>query len=142
MPGGYDIAYGTSSRRSQFRPVRGGESIFESIRVALNTRCIVISDRKREHHFREWGPGGTEKCPPAARMVVPSRMAGDEHPAASMGAGLAIRTDVDKKCGIAGPRFLRFSVFPVRRIDETKLPDCAGFSSACKARKGAHSPAM
>jgi hypothetical protein len=21
-----------------------------------------------------------------------------------------------------------------------KLPDCAGFSSACKARKGAHSP--
>jgi hypothetical protein len=30
----------------------------------------------------------------------------------------------------------------VRRIDETKLPDCAGFSSASEARKGAHSPAM
>jgi hypothetical protein len=30
----------------------------------------------------------------------------------------------------------------LRRIDETKLPDCAGFSSACEARTGAHSPAM
>jgi hypothetical protein len=37
---------------------------------------------------------------------------------------------------------VRFPGSVLRRIDETKLPDCAGFSSACKARKGAHSPAM
>ncbi len=29
-----------------------------------------------------------------------------------------------------------------RRLIETKLPECAEFSSACKARKGAHSCAM
>ncbi len=30
----------------------------------------------------------------------------------------------------------------LRRLIETKLPECAGFWSACKARKGAHSCAV
>jgi hypothetical protein len=55
--------------------------------------------------------------------------------------GSGVNFEVHDGCSPArGHPRVCYRVF--RRIDEKKLPDCAGFSSPCKARKGAHSRAM